>query len=53
MKFLWQVVEPALVSDSTHDPAATKSRLDQEIIEDAATRHEQFTEEADRWHDDK
>ncbi len=29
-----------------------RSRLDQDIIEDADTRHEQFTEEADRWRDD-
>ena len=30
-----------------------RSRLDEEIIEDAATRHEQFTEEGERWQDDR
>ena len=27
--------------------------LDEDIIEDADSRHEQFTEEADRWRDDR
>ena len=30
-----------------------RTRLDEEIIEDAATRHEQLTDEADRWQDDR
>jgi len=34
-------------------PTVAKTRLDEEIIEDAESRHEQFTEEADRWHDDR
>jgi len=33
-------------------PIQAKTRLDEEIIEDADSRHEQFTEEADRWRDD-
>ncbi len=30
-----------------------KGPLDEELVEDADSRHEQFTEEADRWHGDK
>ena len=37
----------------SHHPDVSKTRLDEEIIEDADTRHEQFTEEADRWRDDR
>ena len=29
--------------------AEPKSRLDRDMVEDADTRHEQFTDEADRW----
>ena len=30
-----------------------KGPLDEEIVEDAESRHEQFTEEADRWQGDR
>ena len=34
-------------------PVESKTRLDEEIVEDAASRHEQFTEESERWQDDR
>ncbi len=34
-------------------PAAPKTRLDEEIVEDADSRHEQFTDERERWQDDR
>ena len=37
-------------ADVPERPAAKKGPLDEEIIEDAASRPEQFREEADRWH---
>jgi len=29
-----------------------RTRFDEELVEDAASRHEQFSEEADRWHEE-
>ena len=33
--------------------SATKTRLDEEMVEDADSRHEQFVDERERWQDDK
>ena len=33
--------------------SAGRTRRDEEMTEDAASRHEQFTEEGDRWRDDR
>ena len=33
--------------------APKRGPLDEEMVEDADSRHEQFVEEADRWHADK
>jgi len=37
------------IANTTERPIVSKTRLDEEIVEDADSRHEQFTEEADRW----
>ena len=34
-------------------PAVAKSRLDEEIVEDADSRHEQFVDERERWQADE
>ncbi len=39
--------------DNSQGVFIPKGPLDEEIIEDADTRHEQFTDEAERWHDDQ
>ena len=48
-----RVLPGAGSSTAAARPDVTKSRLDEAIIEDADTRHEQFTDEGDRWRDDR
>jgi len=52
-RHLW-ILRPGLDGgDNTPRPVTTKSGLDEEMIEDADSRHEQFVDESERWHDDR
>ena len=48
-----RLIGVALNKDLPGRRAIVKGPLDEEIIEDADSRHEQFTEESDRWRDDR
>ena len=52
-QFLMRFMGTMPLKDVPDRPAEPRGPLDEEIVEDADTRHEQFTDEADRWRDDR
>ena len=52
-KFMMRHLGEVKLADMPVRPREPRGPLDEEIIEDAETRHEQFTDEADRWRDDR
>ena len=52
-KFKMRFLGNVKLADMPDRPQEPRGPLDEAIIEDADSRHEQFTEEADRWRDDR
>ena len=52
-QFLMRFLGNVRLADMPVRPKEPRGPLDEDIVEDADSRHEQFTEEGDRWRDDR
>ncbi len=52
-QYHWRFWDTVKTQDAAGVQSVKRGPLDEGMIEDADTRHEQFTEEADRWHDEE